>query len=124
LGFHPDEEHLTSLLCELLDDKGAELHSLDYSVSDLNKDLSEIGSLLNAAITLETTDYNKNQERHYTQADLGIILDFKDYIDNSNSFRKGILIQAKKLFPTNDSQYRLDSCYQSFNPDQHHRYSS
>lgn len=122
LGFLPDEEHLTSLLCELLDDHGAELHLLAYSVSDLNKDLKKIGSLLNAAITLETTDYNKHQERHFTQADLGIVLDFKDYIDYSNSFRKGLLIQAKKLFPTNDNHYRLNSCYKSFNPEQHDRY--
>lgn len=28
LGFSPDEEHLTSLLCELLDDRGSELHHL------------------------------------------------------------------------------------------------
>lgn len=122
LGFYPDEEHLTSLLCELLDDHGAELHSLAYSVSDLNKDLKELGSLLHAAITLETTEYNKYQERHFTQADLGIVLDFKDYIDNSNSFRKGLLIQAKKLFPTNDNHYRLNSCYKSFNSDHHDRY--
>ena len=85
LGFHPDEEHLTSLLCELLDNQGAELHSLAYRVSDLNKDLKENGSLLHTAISLETTEYNKYQERNFTQADLGIILDYKDYIDYSTS---------------------------------------
>lgn len=124
LGFQPDEEHLTSLLCELLDDRGAKLHSLDYSISDLNKDLDEIGSLLNAAVALKTTDYNKYQERYYTQADFGIILDYKDYIDNTNSFRKGLLIQAKKLFPAIGNQYQLSSCYKSFNAEQHDRYTN
>lgn len=124
LGFHPDEEHLTSLLCELLDNQGAELHSLAYRVSDLNKDLKENGSLLHTAISLETTEYNKYQERNFTQADLGIILDYKDYIDYSTSFRKGLLIQAKKLFPDSYNNYRLTSLYKSFNSAQHNRLSA
>ncbi len=39
LGFPPDEEHLTSLLTELLDERGSQLHPLQYSVRQLNDDL-------------------------------------------------------------------------------------
>ncbi|MBC1240624.1 hypothetical protein GNE10_26390 [Nostoc sp. 2RC] len=48
LGFCPDEEHLTSILCELLDHKGSQLHQLLYSIADLNRDLEKSGSLLKA----------------------------------------------------------------------------
>ena|SRR6266566_165422 len=90
LGFQPDEEHLTSLLCELLDDHGAALHSLQYTAAALNKDLEQAGSLLHASVSLRTTEYNKYQERHHTQADLGIVLDYRDHVNHSASFRKGI----------------------------------
>ena len=121
LGFHPDEEHLTSLLCELLDDRGSVLHGLDYAVADLNRDLQELGSLLQAAICLETTSYTKHEEHHYTQADFGIVLEYTDHVDRANSFRKGILVQAKKLFPSSGSAYDLGSQYSSFGADQHER---
>lgn len=121
LGFLPDEEHLTSLLCELFDDRGSALHGLDYGVASLNRDLLNLGSLLNAAITMETTPYTKFQERHFTQADFGIILDYTDHVDRTNSFRKGLLVQAKKLFPSSGSGYSLSSRYSSFDADQHER---
>lgn len=121
LGFQPDEEHLTSLLCELLDDRGAALHAMEYTVEDLNKDFAEIGSLLDASISLETREYNKHQERNFTQADLGIILEYRDHINLSLSFRKGLLLQAKKLFPENGEHYGLAGRYRSFAVDQHNR---
>ncbi|MDP2816229.1 MAG: hypothetical protein Q8O19_06075, partial [Rectinemataceae bacterium] len=123
LGFIPDEEHLTSLLCELLDDRGAALHSLSYSISDLNADLQKQGSLLQAAVSLQTTSYNKHQERYSTQSDFGIILEYKDYLIPSDSFKKGVLVQAKRLFPDSQKNYTLGSKYESFNADQHERLS-
>ncbi len=123
LGFHPDEEHLTSLLCELLDEQGSTLHNLEYSIEKLNNDLNMCGSLLRAAISLETTPYTKYQERHFTQADFGIILEYTDHVDPKNSFRKGMLVQAKKIFPTSNNLYSLSSRYNSFDTIQHERLS-
>ncbi len=121
LGFHPDEEHLTSLLCELLDENGAKLHALAYSVEQLNRDLAESGSLLTACISLKTTSYNKHQEGHFTQADIGIKIEYEDYIDSAASFEKGVLIQAKKLSPNSSGKFSLASHYNSFNDKQHQR---
>ena len=123
LGFHPDEEHLTSLLCELFDERGSVLHSLDYTVADLNRDLQELGSLLQTAISLETTPYTKHEERHFTQADFGIILVYTDHVDRSSSFSKGLLVQAKKLFPASGGGYDLNSQYSSFDANQHDRFT-
>lgn len=121
IGFLPDEEHLTSLLCELLDQKGSELHALRYSVSNLNEDLKKSGSLLTASVSLSTTPYNKYQERHFTQSDIGMVVKYVDNIDPSYSFTKGMLVQAKKLFPYKEKAYDLNSKYNSFNAEQHKR---
>lgn len=124
-GFSPDEEHLTSILCELLDERGSQLHSLPYSLLDLNNDLKKNGGLLKADISISTTDYNKYQESRATQSDLGIILEYRDNIEPDNSFTNGILLQAKKLFPSQDKYsdggYKLNSIYKSFDEKQHER---
>ncbi|MDZ8184251.1 MAG: hypothetical protein RMX96_05225 [Nostoc sp. ChiSLP02] len=124
LGFCPDEEHLTSILCELLDDRGSQLHQLPYSIADLNRDLENSGSLLKAEVSLETKTYDKYQERHFTQSDLGIILEYKDRIDPKYNFTIGILVQAKRLFPDARKKYSFASKYNSFDADQYQRFKN
>jgi hypothetical protein len=124
LGFSSDEEHITSTLCELLDDRGSSLHLLPYNLSSLNYDLQKNSGLLNANIIISTKNYNKYEEHHKTQSDLGIILEYKDYIEPSYDFKRGVLIQAKKLFPTSGNNYGLDSEYESFDSAQHDRIES
>ena len=121
LGFLPDEEHLTSTLCELLDDRGSLLHSLPYNLSNLNCDLKQNSGLLKTNILISTRNYNKYEEHHYTQSDLGVILEYKDYIEPSCDFKRGVLIQAKKLFPTSGNDYNFHSEYKSFDSAQHDR---
>ncbi|TVP61158.1 MAG: hypothetical protein EA343_14980 [Nodularia sp. (in: Bacteria)] len=121
LGFLPNEEHITSILCELLDEHGSQLHPLTYSLSDLNNDLKQSCGLLQADVSISTSDYNKYEERHFTQSDLGIVLEYQDYIEPDYSFSRGVLIQAKKLFPYQNSDYNFSSKYESFKSDQHNR---
>lgn len=117
-GFNPAEEHLTSILCELLDERGSQLHPLEYNASDLNNDLSRNGGLLQANISLETNEFNKFQEHYATQSDLGVILEYQDNIERKNQFTKGILIQAKKLYSNKNLSpsldYTFESKYESF----------
>ena len=120
-GFVPDEEHLTLILCELLDERASKLHLLPYSLSALNNDLRKNGGLLQSDVSISTTDYNKRQEGGTTQSDIGIVLEYQDYIEPNNNFQKGILLQAKKLFRTNSSYYDLSSAYESFNIVQHQK---
>ncbi|MFN6498532.1 MAG: hypothetical protein RMX65_016220 [Nostoc sp. DedQUE01] len=124
LGFCPDEEHLTSILCELLDDRGSQLHQLPYSIADLNIDLEKSGSLLKAQVSLETKTYDNYQERYFTQSDLGIILEYKDRIDPTYNFTIGILVQAKRLFPDARKKYSLASKYNSFDQEQYKRFEN
>jgi hypothetical protein len=120
-GFLPNEEHVTSILCELLDERGSQLHPLPYSLLDLNHDLKKNGGLLQADVSIATTDYDKYQERHSTQSDLGIVLEYRDNIEPNNSFINGVLIQAKKLFPAKYANYDLSSAYESFDIEQYER---
>ncbi len=80
LGFLPDEEHITSLLAELLDERGSLLHHLPYSITQLNADLKSNGGLIQASINMEATKYTRPQEAKLTYADLGIIVDYKDTV--------------------------------------------
>lgn len=121
LSYPPDEEHLTSTLCELLDDKGAKLHNLPYSTENLNQDLSQGNGHLRTSVKIECAKYNRYQESHLTQSDIGIIINYRDYIDGSQSFRHGILVQAKRLYPQGDGTYSLSSSYGGFDKDQHER---
>lgn len=120
LGFQPHEDHLTSLLCELLDVKGSGLHQLEYNYFKLNEDLRKNGSLLTSFMQLVTTQHNRQQER-FSQADLGIVVEYVDQVKPEREFKKGILLQAKKLFPagTWKDKYDFNSKYESFNPRQH-----
>lgn len=119
-GFVPDEEHLTLILCELLDERASKLHLLPYSLSDLNNDLTKNGGLLHTEFSISTTDYNKRQEGCITQSDIGIVLEYQDYIEPNNNFSNAMLLQAKKLFLAN-SDYNLSSIYESFDTAQHER---
>jgi len=120
-GFLPNEEHITSVLCELLDERGSQLHLLPYSLLDLNNDLKKNGGLLQADVSISTTDYDKFQERRVTQSDLGIVLDYRDNIEPNCSFINGVLLQSKKLFPAKNADYNLSSAYESFDVEQHER---
>lgn len=119
LGFPPDEEHLTSLLTELLDERGSQLHPVQYSLRQLNDELRAAESLLQVDLSISTNKYNRYQESNATQADLGIVLDYRDYIQADLSFQKGALFQAKRLFPNTENKYGLSSEYQAYREKQH-----
>ena len=119
LGYEPDEEHLTSLLTELLDQSGSRLHPLQYSLQQLNDDLRSVESLLQIELSLSTNKYNRYQESNATQSDLGIVLDYRDHIQHKFSFHKAALFQAKRLYRNNDDAYSLASIYDAYNQTQH-----
>lgn len=119
LGYEPDEEHLTSLLTELLDQNGAKLHPLQYSLSQLNEDLKSVESLLQVELSLSANKYNRHQESRYTQSDLGVVLEYRDHIQHDFSFYKAALFQAKRLYRNSDNKYGLASVYDAYNETQH-----
>jgi hypothetical protein len=121
-GFSPHEDHLTSLLCEMLDDNLSALNALPYPLPKLKEDLAADKRAVRAALQIEAKKYPPHIERRLTSSDLGIIIDYRDNFDSKNSFQKGAMFQAKKLYGTKGHQrYSLSDCFDELDPDQLHR---
>jgi hypothetical protein len=63
-------------------------------------------------------------ERYVTQSDIGFILSYEDQFDRDASFRRGWLMQAKRLFASHykyEHGFTPNSRFDSIDPDQHDR---
>jgi hypothetical protein len=119
-----DEEALTFLLTELLDEDAQPDHALSYPHSDLIADLSSSDEPLSVTVRLETHSYPKPMERYVTQADVGLILSYEDQFNHDLAFRRGWLLQAKRLFPSRrryEHSFTENSGFESHDPAQHDR---
>jgi hypothetical protein len=119
-----DEEALTFLLTELLDEEGQRDHILPYPHERLVHDLASTDEPLAVNVTLETHSYPKPMERYVTQADIGFILSYEDHFTHGASFRRGWLMQAKRLFASRqhyEHGFTQNSRFESINSDQHER---
>jgi hypothetical protein len=56
-GFSPHEDHLTSLLCEMLDDNQSVLSALPYPLAQLRDDLAVDPHGLKASLSIEAKKY-------------------------------------------------------------------
>lgn len=117
------ETALTSLLCDLLDNETQEEEGLEYSISQLNKDLKDIDGVLKIRLNIETYEYPSKYERYVSQSDLGLIINYDDEIIPSNSWSAPWLLQAKRLMPDNFNplEYTEYSKFSSTNKSQHKR---
>ena len=119
-----DEEALTFLLTELLDQEAQSDHNLSYPHDRLSRDLSATDEPLAVVVNLETHTYNKLIERYVTQSDIGFILSYEDQLNHDASFRRGWLMQAKRLFPSRqhyEHGFTVNSRFESIDSDQHDR---
>lgn len=119
-----DEEALTFLLTELLDEDAQPDHTLPYPHENLINDLSSSDEPLSVSVQLETHSYPKPMERYVTQADVGLILSYEDQFNHDLSFRRGWLLQAKRLFPSrrrHEDGFTENSGFESHDPAQHDR---
>lgn len=124
VGFSPHEDHLTALLCELLDSRLAGLHNLEYSFAALREDLAADSAQLMVDFTIETCKYPPHIESRLTSADLGVIVEYRDYLGTGDSFTRGALFQAKRLYPrVLGEQFRLGDSFREFDRAQLERLS-
>jgi hypothetical protein len=106
VGIRPwNEPGLTSLLCDLLDDRTQSEYTLGYPISALRADLSSTEPLLDLAFSIETHEYDASLERWVTQADLGLVISYHDRVVPGRSFESAWLLQAKRLYPWPDGRY-------------------
>lgn len=119
-----DEEALTFLLTELLDEEGQADHNMSYTHDIFLRDLSAIDEPLSISIQIETHSYPKSMERYVTQSDIGFILSYEDQFDQKASFHRGWLLQAKRLFQTrqrHEHGFTANSRFESIDNMQHER---
>jgi len=118
-GFNPHEDHLTSLLCEMLDDNLTSLSALPFPLSKLREELALDAKGLRVSLSIEVKKYPPHIERRLTSSDIGIIVNYRDNITYNRSFEKGALFQAKKLYRSSPDQlYSLHDKFKEFDADQ------
>ena len=118
-GFNPHEDHLTSLLCEMLDDNLTSLSSLSFPLSKLREELAADPKGLKVSLSIEVKKYPAHIERRLTSSDIGVIVNYRDNIVYNHSFEKGVLFQAKKLYRSGpDQPYSLRDSFKEFDVDQ------
>lgn len=120
-GFSPHEDHLTSLLCEMLDDNLTALNRLSFPLTELQTELAKDPRRLKASFLIETRKYPPHIERRLTSSDIGLIVDYRDHLAPAQSFETGALFQAKRLFRSKRhglSSYSLADRFESFEPEQ------
>lgn len=120
-GFSPHEDHLTSLLCEMLDDNLTALNRLSFSLAELRDELAKDPRKLTAALSIETRKYPPHVERRLTSSDIGMIVSYRDHLIPASSFESGVLFQAKRLFTSawpREFSYSLESKFESFDFEQ------
>ena len=119
-----DEEPLTFLLTELLDEESQQDHKLSYSHEALIEDLSQTDEPLSIDVSIETHSYNKSMEHYVTQSDIGLIISYQNQFESNTSFRTGWLMQAKRLFPSKhnyETKFSVSSTFDSYDKAQHER---
>jgi hypothetical protein len=93
------EPALTSLLCELLDADTQNGDTVVYNLQQLNDDLRSLEGSLTIAFEIETHEYDPDMEHWVTQADIGLVVNFIDYLLPEESWRLSWLLQAKRMNP-------------------------
>ena len=117
-GFKPREDHLTSLLCEMLDEKMSQLHTLPYPVTELRKDLAVDHRQLRVSFAIEAKEYPRLPDPR-TSADLGLVVVYRDHLQPENSFERGALFEAKRLYRSRyGDKYSLYDTFNELRTDQ------
>ncbi|MFN8523211.1 MAG: hypothetical protein U0821_08920 [Chloroflexota bacterium] len=120
-GFSPHEDHLTSLLAEMLDDNLTALSQLSFPLTALRAALAKEPRTLAASLSVEARQYPPHIERRLTSSDIGVIVSYRDHLVPKYSFDSGALFQAKRLFPskrTGETTFSLLDRFESFDPQQ------
>lgn len=93
------ETALTSFLCDLLDEEVQSEEKLDYPLETLNHDLAQGDGATHVSFLIETHEYGPDVERWITQSDLGLVINYRDYMLPEDSWSVAWLLQAKRLTP-------------------------
>ena len=115
-GSSPNEENLTFLLCELLDEGTTGLHLLEYPLTKAKEDLAQADGGITLDVSFQTHEHTKHIEHNFSGADLGVV--FVVEHPYFGRFERAVLLQAKRLFPSSSKGFTLNSSFSSFHAGQ------
>lgn len=95
------ETTITQNLCSLLDQEEQQQAALNYSFTNLQKELSEVAGGLR--VEIGTHEYNSKVESRVTQSDLGLIINYINYYEENLCWTESWLLQAKSLKPVHNN---------------------
>ncbi|MBY5705802.1 hypothetical protein HFO38_24315 [Rhizobium leguminosarum] len=95
-----DEESMTAMLVDLLDEDVQVREGIAYNIRNLREDLAAVSDPTSVAFTLETHRYRKDFENRVSQADLGLIVRYENHYEPELSGQRSWLLQAKRLYET------------------------
>jgi hypothetical protein len=110
-GSPPNEENLTFLLCELLDEGSSSDHLLEYPLSKAKEDLAKADGGITIDVKFQTHEHTKYVEHKYSGADLGVIFAIEH--PHLGRSERAVLLQAKRLFQARNT-YSLNSSFGGF----------
>jgi hypothetical protein len=115
-----EEEALTTVLCDLLDEDYQIEENISYSKIDLYNDFSKFDEPMALYTKIETHKYTKHIESNVTFADLGLIINYQNQFDRNTSFKRCWLLQSKRLFRDDRrNEFTTESKFKSYNEKQH-----
>lgn len=116
----PDEPALTNELCALLDAETQRIEGRPaYGADQLNSHLAAAGDGLDIEVTLDTYPHNSAMERHVSQSDFGLVLDYENRVLPEESWSTAYLVQAKRAFRDPGSgKYDEKSRFEAANAEQ------
>ena len=107
---HP-EIALTSVLCSLMDEYEQSRYAMRHDVTWLRTKLSSRFPLADLDFEIETLEYPSSLENFVTQADLGVVVEFRDGIVHDRDWQAAVLLQAKRVYLDSGGSYSTASTY-------------
>ncbi|MBX4913667.1 hypothetical protein [Rhizobium bangladeshense] len=95
-----DEESMTAMLVDLLDEDVQVQEGIVYNIRNLRDDLAAVSDPTSVAFTLETHRYRKDFENRVSQADLGLVVKYENHYEPELSGQRSWLLQAKRVYET------------------------
>ena len=92
--------------------------SLKFNIDQLNKSLAEGGDDLLFELCIDTHQHSQSMEAYVSQSDLGLIVEYQNFILPETSWSRAYLLQAKRLHPS-PAGYDEKASFKSVDARQH-----
>jgi hypothetical protein len=119
----PDEPALTSQLCALMDaETQRREESLRFNIDRLNEAIASCGDDLKFDFRIDTHQHTTKMENLVSQSDLGLVVEYRNFILPEENRIWSYLLQAKRLHPTSPTAgFDEKSIFKSVDHQQHER---